>query len=1012
MRKTLFLLLILHQFIAFSQSWKPINGSKNKLTHYTAFTNATIYVKHGEVLENATLLIKGDEIIQVGQEVQIPEEAIVIDSREKFIYPSFIDLLTQYGIEGSTGETRRSRSGAPQLETKKQNYFYWNESIQPENKTTDLLTHQKTKAEKFRKMGFGAVLTHRMDGLIRGTSALVSLGDKKHWSVLNAEAAMHYSFFKGASKQTYPSSLMGMIALIRQAHHDANYYNENQKTVAYNHSLHELNTKSHLPKIMEAGNTLSMLRAAKIANEFDFKFILKGDGTEYKRLSDIKATASAVIVPLTFPKAYAVQDPYEAMRLPLSKMKEWELADKNLKMLAEQEIAFAITTQGVKTEKEFFTNLKMAIDAGLDRSLAIQALTEVPAQLLGEEKIGTLETGKLANFIVTSKSIFSDDCRLYSNWVEGKQFIIEDEKTIDFEGEYSLNINKKDQYELKISEAAGKGWKASISEKNKDDFQSAKFSTNGNRITLNFTIDSILYRLGGSVNDNQSRIWTGKSILNGNWVDWAAIKKGEKKMTKEERKEDSLTAPSPENPKALFPNMAFGWDSLPTQQKSFILRNATVWTNEEEGILKSADVVVMEGKIQKVGYKLNLEVLFPKRFQEIEEIDVSGLHLTSGIIDEHSHIAIERGVNESGQAVTAEVSIGDVVNSDDINIYRQLSGGVTASQLLHGSANPIGGQSALIKLRWGHSPEKMKIQGADGFIKFALGENVKQSNWGDNRQVRFPQTRMGVEQVFYDAFIRAKEYKDGWRIYNSSSKKEKKKTAAPRMDLELEALAQILDTQRFISCHSYIQSEINMLMHVADSMGFTVNTFTHILEGYKVADKMREHGAAASTFSDWWAYKFEVNDAIPYNGAILHEQGVLTGFNSDDAEMGRRLNQEAAKAVKYGELSEEEAWKFVTLNPAKMLHLDDRMGSIKEGKDADLVLWTEHPMSIYTKAKRVYIDGIPYFDADRDLQMRKQLGIERERIIAKMLKAEKAGKPTQKVKAKKERLYECDTIEF
>ena len=368
-------------------------------------------------------------------------------------------------------------------------------------------------------------------------------------------------------------------------------------------------------------------------------------------------------------------------------------------------------------------------------------------------------------------------------------------------------------------------------------------------------------------------------------------------------------------------------------------------------------------------------------------------------------------MNEAGQAITAEVSIGDVINSDDINIYRQLAGGVTVSQLLHGSANPIGGQSALVKLRWGQSPEKMKIENADGFIKFALGENVKQSNWGDHHKSRFPQTRMGVEQVFYDAFICAKEYKANWQLYNAKSRKEKKKIDPPRVDLELEALAEILDTQRFITCHSYIQSEINMLMHVADSMGFRVNTFTHVLEGYKLADKLKKHGSAASTFSDWWAYKFEVNDAIPYNGAILHKQGVLTGFNSDDAEMGRRLNQEAAKAVKYGGVSEEEAWKFITLNPAKMLHLDSAMGSIKVGKDADLVLWTDHPLSVYTKVQQTYIDGIAYYDVERDKQLRKELVNEREKLIAKMLKAKKEGEETQKVKQKEKKLYECDTLE-
>ena len=391
-------------------------------------------------------------------------------------------------------------------------------------------------------------------------------------------------------------------------------------------------------------------------------------------------------------------------------------------------------------------------------------------------------------------------------------------------------------------------------------------------------------------------------------------------------------------------------------------------------------------------------------------IDGKGKHLTSGIIDEHSHIAISRGVNEGGQAVSAEVSIGDVVNPDDINIYRQLSGGVTAAQLLHGSANPIGGQSALIKLKWGFSPDEMLIKDAPKFIKCALGENVKQANWGDFNTVRFPQSRMGVEQVFYDGFTRAKAYKKEWEDYQVNlGKKSASTTFAPRKDLELEILNEILDSKRYISCHSYVQSEINMLMHVADSMGFKINTFTHILEGYKVADKMKKHGAGGSTFSDWWAYKFEVNDAIPYNAKLMQDQGLVVAINSDDAEMGRRLNQEAAKSVKYGGMSEEEAWKMVTLNPAKLLHLDDRMGSVKIGKDADLVLWTGNPLSIESKVELTMIDGLILYNRNNNLALEERNTKERARLINKMLESNEKGEATKPFIKKGRRLYHCDT---
>ncbi|MBL4707360.1 MAG: amidohydrolase family protein [Flavobacteriales bacterium] len=1010
MRKFLFVLGVLFTLPIFSQSWKPINGSKDSRNHYTAFTHANIFIKAGQTLENATLLIKNDKIIALGTSIEIPLNTIQIDLEGAFVYPSFIELNSQYGLAVAK---KAPRNRKPQIETKKQPGFYWNEAIKPEVKTADLIQAKEEEAKKYRKMGFGTVLSHLKDGIIRGTSSLVPLTESKDFRLLLPEAASHYSFSKGNSRQSYPSSMMGIIALIRQVHFDAAWYAENENSVKYNRSIAALNSIQALPKIFDTPNTLSMLRADKIGDEFNFQFILKGNGTEYQRIQEIKATEASVIVPVNFPKAYDVSDPFEAQRLSLAQMKAWELAGENLKELQNAAIEFAISSDGLKTEKEWFANIEVAISKGLKRENAIKALTETPAKLIGAGSlVGTLEKGKLANFIISSDTLFTKKSKIYSNWILGKEFKQEEKARIDFEGFYSLNVNKRKQFDVKLSKTE-KAFSAKVAEKNSEEFQKAKFSAEGNRVNLSFTIDKKAYRLSGSVSDHQSRIWTGKTIVNGKWVDWAAIRKTKEKLA-DTTKQDSATNAAQEiayTAPVLYPNMAYGWDSIPSKAETILFKNATIWTNEEEGILKKSDVLVKDGKIEMVGYKINMEVMFPKLEGGFREVDATDLHITSGIIDEHSHIAIEQGVNESGQSVTAEVSIADVVDSDDINIYRQLSGGVTSSQLLHGSANPIGGQSALIKLRWGQSPEKMKIEGADGFIKFALGENVKQSNWGDMNTIRFPQTRMGVEQVFYDAFVRAREYKDEWKIFNAKNKREQQKAFAPRFDIELEVLGQILDSQRFVTCHSYIQSEINMLIHVADSMGFRINTFTHILEGYKVADKLKAHGAAGSTFSDWWAYKFEVNDAIPYNGSIMHKLGVLTGFNSDDAEMGRRLNQEAAKAVKYGGLSEEEAWKFVTLNPAKMLHLDDRIGSIKAGKDADLVLWTDNPLSIYAKVKQTYIDGIPYFDAERDVAMREQVILERERIITKMLKEKASGKATQKVEKEKKVLYECDTIE-
>lgn len=430
-----------------------------------------------------------------------------------------------------------------------------------------------------------------------------------------------------------------------------------------------------------------------------------------------------------------------------------------------------------------------------------------------------------------------------------------------------------------------------------------------------------------------------------------------------------------------YPLGAFGVTTMPEQPAHVLFKNATVWTCGPEGKLEGASVLVSNGKIAAVGK----EIAAP---EGAIVVDATGKHLAPGIIDCHSHIATDGGVNESGQAITAEVRIGDFIDPNDVNIYRQLAGGVTSSNILHGSANPIGGQNQVIKMRWGGLPEEMKFASAPPGIKFALGENVKQSNWGAQFTSRYPQTRMGVEQIVRDEFNAAREYRqrhDEWHKSPSG--------LPPRKDLELEAVAEILEGKRLIHCHSYRQDEILTFMRVCEDFGVRIATLQHILEGYKVADVMKAHGAGGSSFSDWWAFKFEVFDAIPYNGAIMHNAGVLVSFNSDDAELARRLNLEAAKAMKYGNVPAEEALKFVTLNPAKQLRIDERVGSIEVGKDADLALWSASPLSVYAHCEQTWVDGRKYFDRQADLEKRKEVAKMRSELVQKILltEAEMAG---------------------
>ena len=991
------LLLILGLFIPKinAQEYFPNNESvQNKNTNYVVFTNAKIYVTPTQIIEKGSLLIQNGKVIAAGTNISIPKNCTTINLEGKSIYPSFIDIYTDFGIEKPKNS---ATSGGGLVYDTKREGFYWNENIRPEVNAYENFKYDQTKAIELLKAGFGVVGTHVQDGIARGTGTLIALNNSdKSVRLLSNQITNHFGFTRSATtNQAYPSSLMGMMALLRQMYLDESWYkNGNSKTKDL--SLEALINNEKLVQIFSTEDKLNSLRASKLGKEFGLNYILKGSGNEFERIEEIKKTNSKFIIPINFPEAYDVSNPYQADQMDLSTLRFWNQAPSNLKVLSDNNIEFALTTDKLKKSEDFRTNLLKAIKYGFDKTKALEALTTIPASILGKSaEIGSLKNGSFANFVITSGEIFDEKTILYENWVQGTKFVVNDITAKDIRGNYDLTI-ENDSYKWKIDgEIAAPKSEISTAGKKK---VNSKLTLANNWINVlvksKDTVTSSFTRLTGYVENSQNL--SGKAILsNGTEVNWSATKTSPFVVVKDTSKvEKSNIIP------VTFPNIAFGNTQKPSQQ-NILFKNATVWTNEKDGILQETDVLVKNGKIVAIGKNISDALA--------TNIDAKGKHLTSGIIDEHSHIAISRGVNEGGHNSSAEVTIQDVVNSDDINIYRELAGGVTTSQLLHGSANAIGGRSAIVKWKWGLAPEDLLYKNQPKFIKFALGENPKQSNWGNVNPTRFPQSRMGVEQVFIDYFQRAKEYDESWKKYNSNSKKDK--TKAPRVDLELQTIAEILNKERFISCHSYVQSEILMLMNVAEKFNFRVNTFTHILEGYKVADKMKEHGVGASTFSDWWAYKFEVNDAIPYNGAIMHNEGVVVAFNSDDAEMSRRLNQEAAKAVKYGNVSEEDAWKFVTLNPAKLLHIDDKVGSIKVGKDADIVLWNNNPLSIYAKAEKTLIEGVVYYDIQKDEAQRVAVAKERNELIRQLLQEKNKGMSTQEPIKPAKKEYHCDTLE-
>lgn len=1015
--------------VAQSGSTFPVNGTPDARAELHVFEGAAFHLADGSVVNDGHLVVRRGRIEAVGAGTFDSSEPLVRhDLSGQHVYPAFVDVNSGWGLK--RGE--RSRwDGKPHDEREDtQAALGWNSALHPEFNSAAAFVPSEKEASQYRSAGFGAVLTHRQDGIVRGSATLVALSKDAHDAVLMPDVAAWHSFSKGSSPQSYPSSLMGSIALLRQTFCDAEWYRQFEAPEERNLSLEAFNDGLTRPHFFEAGSWLDVLRADLIGDEFGMQYIFLGGGETYRRLDEVAATGGGMIVPLDFPTAIDVSDPYLARLVSLAEMKHWEWAPYNPSRVREAGIPMALTMQGVTKGKTFLTNLRKAVELGLSPNDALAALTTIPAGMVGaEDRVGRLAAGLEANFLVSDGPLFEKGTALRATYVQGVRFEVESEPEAVVEGRYSLNLDGRDLVlSLEDGEKGprGKWWPAGTAEDQIDSLSGkAMVSLDGRDLVLRILDDAMgAYRLVGNVYEG-SRIIEGRGERpDGTWIEWAALRQGDvlaaptvesaPQETGVEKEMDSTldesTGPGP----LTYPFTAYGRTQRP-EQGSWHFVGATVWTCGPEGKIENGEVMVHKGRIVAVGQDLDPSAVFGKNVPDLVRIDAKGKHLTPGILDEHTHIAASRGINEGTQASSAEVSIGTVVNSEDVNVYRHLAGGVTAGQILHGSANPIGGQSGIIKFRWGQTPEEMLIAGADPFIKFALGENVKQSNWGDKQTVRFPQTRMGVEQVYYDHFHRAREYGEAWDRYEAKRKATPRRVlrkgggpTSPRRDLELETLLQILESERFVTCHSYRQDEINMLMHVADSMGFTLNTFTHILEGYKVADKMAEHGAGGSSFSDWWAYKFEVKDAIPYNGALLWENGVVTAFNSDDREMARRLNQEAAKAVKYGGVPEEEALKFVTLNPAILLHLDDRMGSLEAGKDADLVMWSDHPLSVYAQCEQTYVDGRRLFDLEEDQVMRDAMRTERARLIQLMLDAPGADKrkPMERIPPH----YHCDTL--
>ena len=898
------------------------NAADLKPTAY-AIRDARVVVEPGTVLPKATVVVRDGFIVAVGEGVAIPPDAAVTDGTGLTVYPGFLDAGSSRGYDAAL---RRSLAGPPAAEdlaadplaaTKPDN----RKGLTPEFAVPTALKLDEEAVAPWRRVGFTAHLVSPDGGYFSGTSAVVSLsGSVPRDAILRAPVALHAKFGRVADTG-YPGALMGVVAHGRQTLLDAGWLKRQWTTFeakgrvgrrpAADPCLEALwpALEGKLPVAFEADTADQIHRALDFCAEFKLKPVVVGGRDAWKVVDRLKAEKVPVLLRLDFsaPGDRETDLPVR-VREDKERQRKEEAACASVLHAAGVKVAFTtLGLTGQRAPERFREGVRKAIAAGLPADAALAALTRDAADLLGvAPQVGRVTHGRAAHLVVCDGDFHAPGTKY--RWA--------------FSDGYRFDLDERAAPPAGAAEAPVGG---------------GGFGRKGQRAQPGTTPPAAP---------------TPPTPAPSPPVATGGLRPGG----------PDRSAP-PFNPtlfRALFPQLdaaeravtEIEADRTPSIKTggNVLIRGATVLTLAGRTLPK-ADILVRGGKIQAIG-NLTAEA-------GVAVLDADGMFVMPGIIDSHSHFAIEGGVNEGSLSVVPEVRVRDVILSDDVQIYRALGGGVTTARLLHGSANVIGGQDAVVKMKYGRPAREMLVDSPRG-VKFALGENVKRTDG------RFPNSRLGVEAVLVRAFTEAQTYRKKWDDYEKS-KGSAEPLSEPRRDLRLEALADVLAGDLRVHSHCYRSDEILMLLRVADRFGVKVRSLQHVLEGYKVAPEIAAHGASVSLFSDWWAYKIEAYDAIPYGARLLRDAGANVCLKSDDNELMRHLNQEAAKLVKYCEFTPDDALKTITLNPAKQLGIDTRVGTIEVGKEADFAIFNGHPLNSYARCEMTLVEGEVFFQRSAKL---------------------------------------------